>query len=349
MRPEPITSNVPGSLAWHVWHERHPAMFEQIIAAHPYPASIAGALRGLLDETLHGPGWLDEPFLSAESRFYHRLLDAVRFFDDGAWRGVDPFAFLKNAELASAPLDGLAELSILEAMHAALWGNQADLGFRIGVAAVTGSGVLGKADNLVVDDSSAAVAALGSARRIALVADNAGRELLADLVLADHLLAAGRADEFAVHVKPMPYYVSDATTADLVACLTRLAAGPPPAAALAGRLRAAAADGRFIVTTHEFHCTPSEFSDAPADLFAGADVVVFKGDLNYRRLVGDLRWAPTVPFGQTVARFPAPVVALRTLKSDVVVGLSADVVSRLDAEAPDWRVSGRYAMVQVRV
>jgi hypothetical protein len=43
------------------------------------------------------------------------------------------------------------------------------------------------------------------------------------------------------------------------------------------------------------------------------------------------------------------VVALRTLKSDVVVGLSADVVSRLDAEAPDWRVSGRYAMVQARV
>jgi hypothetical protein len=355
VRPEPITSNVPGSLAWHVWHERHPALFEQIIAAHPYPASIADALRALLDETLHGrvePGgerWLDVPFLWAESHFYHRLLAAVRFFDDGPWRGVDPFAFLKNAELAGAPLDGLAELSIVEAMHAALWGNQADLGFRIGVAAVSGSGVLGRADRLVVDDTAAAVTALGSARRVALVADNAGRELLADLVLADHLLASGRLEEFAVHVKPMPYYVSDATTADLVACLTRLVAGPAPAAALAGRLRAAADDGRFTVTTHEFHSTPSEFSQAPPALFAGADVVVFKGDLNYRRLVGDLRWAPTVPFAQTVARFPAPVVALRTLKSDVVVGLSADVVSRLDAEASDWRVNGRYAMVQVRV
>ena len=179
MRPEPITSDVPGSLAWHVWHERHPALFEQIIAAHPYPASIADALRALLDETLHGSGWLEVPFLAAESRFYHRLLAAVRFFDDGPWRGVDPFAFLKTAELASAPLSGLAELSIVEAMYAALWGNQADLGFRIGVAAVTGSGVLGKADHLVVDDTSAAVAALGSARRIALVADNSGRELLA--------------------------------------------------------------------------------------------------------------------------------------------------------------------------
>jgi hypothetical protein len=359
-----MTSDKPGSLAWHVWHERHPALLEQIIAAHPYPAPIVGALRALLDETLHGPGWLDAPFLSAESTFYHRLLSAVRYNADGPWRGVDPFAFLKNAELASAPLDGLADLSIVEAMHAALWGNQADLGFRIGVAATgkpgprsvaprpaqaAGSGVLGKADDLVVDETDAALAALTG--RVLLVADNAGRELLADLVLADHLLESGRAGEVAVHVKPMPYYVSDATTTDLVACLNRLTGGPSPAAALARRLRAAASEGRFIVTTHEFYCAPYGFERTPADLaaqFAAASVVVFKGDLNYRRLVGDLRWPPTVPFGETVAHFPAPVVALRTLKSDVVVGLTGDAVSRLDAATPDWRVSGRYGLIQVR-
>jgi hypothetical protein len=349
VRPDPITSTEPGSLAWHVWHERHPALLEQIIAAHPYPAAIAEALRALLDETLHAAGWLDAPFLWAESIFYHRLLSAVRYNDDGPWRGVDPFAFLKNAELASAPLDGLADLSTVEAMHAALWGNQADLGFRIGVAAATGTGVLGKAADLVVDQTDAALAALTG--RVLLIADNAGRELLADLVLADHLLESGQADEVAVHVKPMPYYVSDATTADLVACLNRLAGGPSPAAALAGRLRAAAAQGRFTVTTHEFHCAPYGFDRTPPDLaaeFAAASVVVVKGDLNYRRLVGDLRWPPTVPFDETVAHFPAPVVALRTLKSDVVVGLTGDAVSRLDTQAPDWRVSGRYGLIQVR-
>ncbi|MEV0611489.1 ARMT1-like domain-containing protein [Polymorphospora rubra] len=60
-----------------------------------------------------------------------------------------------------------------------------------------------------------------------LVADNAGRELLADLVLVDHLLAAGLAERVTLHVKPYPYYVSDATTADVVGCLRRLASGPP--------------------------------------------------------------------------------------------------------------------------
>jgi hypothetical protein len=361
VRPEPIISNEPGSLAWHVWHERHPALVRQIVDAHPYPAPIAAALQALLDETMHGTmpageyagqRWLDVPFLWAESHFYHRMMDAVGFFDDGPWRGVDPFAFLKSAELAGAPVDRLAELSLVEVMHAALWGNQADLGFRIGVTAATGSGVLGRADHLVVDDTDPAAAALDSAERVVLVADNAGREMLADLVLADHLLASGRADSVAVHVKPMPYYVSDAGTADLVACLRHLAAGPPPAAAVAARLRAAAAADRFTVATHGFHCAPYGYERMPsnlADAFAAASVVVFKGDLNYRRLVGDLRWPATVPFAETVAYFPAPVVALRTLKSDVVVGLTGDVVRRLDPEAPDWRVSGRYAMVQARI
>ena len=360
MRPEPITSNEPGSLAWHVWHERHPALFARIVAAHPYPARIAVALEALLEETLHGTvpsdpayagqRWLDVPFLWAESQFYHRLLDAVEFTVEGPWCGVDPFAFLKNAELQAAPVDRLAELSIVEAMTAALWGNQADLGFRIGVAAATGSGVLGRADSLVVDDTDVALKALTG--RVALVADNAGRELLADLALADRLLGSGAVEEVRVHVKPLPYYVSDATTEDLVACLAHLAAGPPPASALAGRLRAAASAGRFTVTTHEFYCEPFAFDAMPpglAEEFSAASVVVFKGDLNYRRLVGDLRWAPTVPFGETVAYFPAPVVALRTLKSDVVVGLQGDDVRRLDAEAPDWRVSGKYGLVQARI
>jgi hypothetical protein len=42
------------------------------------------------------------------------------------------------------------------------------------------------------------------------------------------------------------------------------------------------------------------------------------------------------------------VAALRTLKSDVVTGLPADVVSDLDARGGAWRTSGAYGLVQVR-
>jgi hypothetical protein len=90
----------------------------------------------------------------------------------------------------------------------------------------------------------------------------------------------------------------------------------------------------------------------PADLreeFAAATLTVFKGDLNYRRLVGDQLWPPTTPFEDVIAYFPGPAAALRTLKSDVVTGLDGRTEAALDAaEGPGWRVSGTHALIQVR-
>src|SRR5439155_3864380 len=125
----PIVSNVPGSFPWHVWHDRHPALFARIRDAHPYPARHLAALEALLAETRSGPmrplpagaadkpawdawgrdhygrPWLSAPFLWAESYFYRRLLGAVGFFDPGPWFGLDPFAFLKAAELRTPAVD----------------------------------------------------------------------------------------------------------------------------------------------------------------------------------------------------------------------------------------------------
>jgi hypothetical protein len=72
-----------------------------------------------------------------------------------------------------------------------------------------------------------------------------------------------------------------------------------------------------------------------------------KGDLNYRRLVGDRNWPATSSFAALTDYFPGPVVALRTLKSDVIVGLDPATLADLDNTGTAWRTSGTHALIQL--
>lgn len=331
-----------------------------------------------------GRSWFDVPFLWSESYFYRRLLDATGYFAPGPWQGIDPFAPFKQAELRGplvddelAALDDLAQRPVEERaaayLQASLWGNRADLGFAVGspheerAPDRSGDPATHGTPPLVADDSEALWSLLpvggapGAARAVHVIADNSGRELIPDLVLIDHLLTTGRADEVVLHVKPYPYYVSDATMADVVDCARRLAQASGSAGETGKRLWAAMGDGRLAVRAHDFYRAPFPYSEMPADLrreFADAALTIVKGDLNYRRLVGDRLWAPTTSFAERTAHFPGPVAALRTLKSDVIVGLDPRTVARLEAAGASggardganqaWRTSGTHALVQVR-
>lgn len=378
----PVIVGTPGSFARSVLDERHPALIERVRRAVPHPPEQQRALDSLLeeitkgvierlddsepgaehwrDEPYYGRPWPDVPFLWAESFFYRKLLAALRHFTPGPWQGVDPFAPFKNAELTSsevddelAALDRLPELPAEEQdrtlLLSSLWGNRADLGFQLSAGT---KGLGERVTGLVVDDSDRLWETLetGEPGTVCLVADNAGPELLPDLVLADHLLTTRRAATVVLHLKPYPYYVSDATTADTLACLDRMTGASGHAAQAGERLRQAVVGGRLVLHTHPFSCAPHPYERMPADLredFASAALTVMKGDLNYRRLVGDRHWPATTPFAEVTAYFPGPVAALRTLKSDVVTGLAPRTLEELDAGAQAWRTSGTHALIQV--
>ena len=392
--PPELLNNDPAGFAWGVWHDRTPALVNQIRDAHPYGPVQRRGLAALLEEISSGlmaplgpdahdhrrwhswgkdhfgKPWLEAPFLWSESYFYRRLLDAVGFFKQGPWYRVDPFEYLKTAELRDPAMEpDLAALDDLERQSAeeqerakllaSLWGNRADLGFRIGKTAGSdhaGSNHAGSdhagSTGLVDDHSAELRAALGPTSHVVLVADNAGRELMADLVLIDHFLQHGQAASITVHVKPHPYYVSDATTADVAAGLHRLSGTPGSASQIARRLLAAAAEGKFLLYTHEFYAAPWSYHRMAADLaarFKQASLTILKGDLNYRRLVGDRDWPPATPFTDVASYFPGPVAALRTLKSDVITGIEPAVRASLDSTGAPWRTDGTHGLIQVRL
>jgi hypothetical protein len=320
-----------------------------------------------------GRPWYEVPFLWAESYFYRRLLDAVGYFGPGAWQGIDPFGPFKRAELSGpeveeelAALDEVAAMPPEEQDRAlltgALWGNRADLGFRFSSRAASHSAADPGSERVIADDSDAlwrhlrhprppgghAAPAGPAPATVCVLTDNAGRELIPDLLLADHLLQTCRAAAVALHVKPYPYFVSDATTADVADCLRRIAQAPGHAGRVGARLREAVAHGRLTVRAHPFACAPLPYADMPDDLraeLAAATLTIAKGDLNYRRLVGDRTWPATTPFARLTSYFPGPLVALRTMKCDVAVGLDPRTVAGLDASGRTWRTSGAYAVI----
>lgn len=377
MLPPPLSTSESGSLARFTFEVRIPRIIDDVIATNRYPSDIADALRALRAEVLGGlieplredapdqadwaewaaplagRRWLDAPWCLAEAFFFRRLLEATRFFQPSPHQGRDPYASQKQAELDSprmraAIAAGAADLAsgaIASRLRACLWGNRADLSHPI-VAEAWRAGELPDADGLLVDDAAAAEALLSSGPA-ALIADNAGLELAEDLLLAAALFDRHPNARLTIHLKPYPVYVSDAVAADVEAALGVIAVVAPDVAA---GLSDARASGRLRFSAETFWTSGLFFRDMPAPLrqtLGAMRAVVVKGDANYRRLIGDARWPPETPLARAAAGFPAPVIAIRTLKSDPIAGLPQGASARLDREDRHWRQNGRFGVLQV--
>jgi len=373
-RPPPIRTDASNRFAHHSMRVRVPDILRDVQRRNAdYAPSIHGALEQLRDEILgdrpmaplllpaidasawsralsdrEDESWLRTDWFFAEAYFYRRVLQATRFWETGR----DPYRPIKSDELADAApwraVEGALSLRSrppeerLPALcRASLWGNRMDLSYTASAA----RGLAANQDDLLVDDTERAAAALLSTPGdVHLLIDNAGTELLLDLVLTDALLDF--IPRVLLHVKMVPTFVSDATAADVRNTIAALEAPErrPEVRAAGARLREAFHDGRLGIHPGLYWNSHRFFFDMPPLLrscLATARLVISKGDANYRRFTGDALWPPSTPFPRVASFFPAPLLALRTLKSDSIAGLPEGMAERLDEDDPAWRNNGR--------
>lgn len=295
--------------------------------------------------------WLDAEWFRAELTFYRELVHACRFWESGR----DPFAPAKEEELSGdRPWSRLEqamqmagqtrEQRVGALLEASLWGNRVDLSYTVAASRVHSAH-----GDLLVDERSAAIDRMAQHdTHVHVVADNTGTELALDLALVGAVLEDPRA-RVTIHLKMQPMFVSDAMPCDVWRLLEQMRARPGVLRSLADHLDAAFAADRLALVPDPFWTGPRFLWDAPAHVhaaLASATVVVMKGDANYRRLIGDALWPAATTLAHVCAYLEAPLVCLRTMKSDPVVGLPEGLADRLDATEPRWRIDGQRGLLQ---
>lgn len=183
--------------------------------------------------------------------------------------------------------------------------------------------------NIIVNDLPAAYDVLKKAqedqdkqrKRVDIILDNAGFELFVDLILAGYLLSAGLATQIVLHPKSIPWFVSDVLPTDFAALLNALAdpqsfyttpseeernASKEPKALSEKEVSELSflfqhwsgfhQEGKLLIRPNLFWTSAGSYwriPDAEADIYNDlkeSELVIFKGDLNYRKLTGDVSY-----------------------------------------------------------
>ncbi|XP_019405616.1 PREDICTED: protein-glutamate O-methyltransferase isoform X1 [Crocodylus porosus] len=332
------------------------------------------------------PSWFQSPWLYVECYMYRRIHEALIHnppIDD-----FDPFmeakiqSFFESQQAIIAICTYLQELlkniqdlnenqlkeEFFKLLQVSLWGNRCDLSISAGEDNSQKSSLLQSLNDfksfILVDDmenlwslllnSKKRTTTKESITRVDIILDNAGFELITDLVLANFLSSSKLATEVHFHGKCIPWFVSDTTKHDFNWTLKQLQSANHMWMSRCGmNWEGNLKKGVWFYHDHMFWTLPHEFSSmgqvAP-DLYAElqkSSVIIFKGDLNYRKLTGDRKWEFTVPFHQALNKFhPAPLCSIRTLKAEIQVGLKPGQGEQLATSESEWMINGKYGIIQ---
>lgn len=265
---------------------------------------------------------------------YHELINQMRKQDDRSKKEIAEAEKILFLEMCEICLWGNAtDLSLLTSLT------------YEDIQKLQGSEARKKSEkNILVNDLEAAYDTLRNAkaqgkkyRQVDIVLDNSGFELYVDLILAGFLLSADLATNIVLHPKSIPWFVSDVLPSDFAALLNALAdpqafystpsedekvAGKTPTplsqkevnelSFLFSELSNFHAEGQLILRSNLFWTEGGSFWRLPGTAsrlyndLKESELVIFKGDLNYRKLTADVK----PPFPNRRQKFltsPGPV------------------------------------------
>jgi len=317
-----------------------------------------------------GKRWLDLPFYFAEALLYFEILVASGYFDTSSGFFMkDIYQVFKDEELlgdngamkntASIVSDLVtrkdAEGLIKELIYLSLWGNRIDLSMNHIVK--DGKNLFLNKDHqkrLLMDHSDAITSFILNTERIDFVLDNAGQELVCDLLLVWAILMNTENTRVYLHLKKYPFYVSDAMVKDFFQTLDCFIKSPesvenPYLIEVGKTLQHYLNESRLKVQDHYFWNSSLFYTELPEDLrrdFESSNLVIFKGDVNYRRLLEDRRWDISESMETLVDYFPTNLAVIRTMKSELVVDIPREMAEQLESEDPEWKINGLRGMIR---
>lgn len=242
-----------------------------------------------------------------------------------------------------------------------LWGNRCDLSISNGrEVKQTGNPfeLLDLFESCIIADNSTEIwkclKSAAQTNHIDIVLDNAGYELFTDFVLADFILRYKFVAKIRFHCKAIPWFISDVMYHDFHWTIRQLVNSDVDALRLFGeQLQQYVKSGQIeLMPTEYFWTSPYEFQAMPTiapklyENLATSHLVIFKGDLNYRKLLADINWPFNSRFLDVLGAFrPTNLCTLRTVKADLICELPDGKYDELAKIDKMWMETGQYGVI----
>ncbi|XP_044765464.1 damage-control phosphatase ARMT1-like isoform X2 [Coccinella septempunctata] len=293
-----------------------------------------------------------------EKTKYLKDFDPFRFNKEELFRSGVPqiketLAQLQN--FAKNPLANKEDFCTLLQIN--LWSNKCDLSLSPdGVNPILGDQLSELSKNVLVNDSEKIWNALQSSEgeAIDIILDNAGAELLSDLCVAHYLTEKNLVKKVNFHVKSLPWFMSDVMLKDIKWMLKEMSENECELLKSFGEIWSKNFENNtWSIKSSDFWTLPVEFEmmhKYDRELYkhlALSKLIIFKGDLNYRKLFREMFWCAETPVADAQGQFaPARLCAIRTCKAEIICGLPNNLADELDVKDPLWMESGNYGVIQ---